>query len=111
MYSHAKRLTMSTEELVHINVIVADRPYRLKIKPKEEEMVRKAAKQINEKIKEFQTVYEAKDKQDYLAMATILFAVEAMNKKQAPATPQAPDPALLDKLQALNRSVAEALEG
>lgn len=70
---------MNPDELISINVIIADRPYRLKIKTSEEENVRKAAKMVNEKVKEFQNTYEAKDKQDYLAMASILFAVDTLN--------------------------------
>ena len=70
---------MKPDELISINVIIADRPYRLKIKTAEEENVRKAAKMVNEKVKEFQNTYEAKDKQDYLAMASILFAVDSLN--------------------------------
>lgn len=72
---------MGPEQMININVIIADRPYRLKIKPAEEENVRKAAKLINEKVKDFQNVYEAKDKQDYLAMAALMYAVDSVNLK------------------------------
>jgi cell division protein ZapA len=72
---------MDPDQLININVIIADRPYRLKIKPDEEEQIRKAAKLVHEKVKEFQNTYEAKDKQDYLAMASIIFAVESLNSK------------------------------
>ena len=54
------------EDLININVTICDRPYRLKIKPEEEENVRKAAKQLNDKVKDLQQQYAAKDKQDYL---------------------------------------------
>ena len=37
---------------INIKVIIADRPYRLKVAPKEEEVVRKAAKLIKQKMKE-----------------------------------------------------------
>lgn len=96
-----------SEELININVIIADRPYRLKIKPEEEEGIRAAAKRINEKVKEFQNVYEAKDKQDYLAMASILFAVEAHHTKQ-PAK-AAVDPAVAAKLEELNHHLTTLL--
>lgn len=68
-----------SKEQININVIVADRPYRLKIKPEEEEFVRKAAKSLNEKVKEFRQKYEGKDKQDYVAMAALMFAVDFLN--------------------------------
>ena len=62
--------------LININVIIADRPYPLKVKPEEEAVIRKAAKLINEKIRGYQNQYGAKDKQDYMAMCLLMFAVQ-----------------------------------
>lgn len=62
-------------------MVIADRPYRLRVKPEEEEFVRLAAKTIKEKIKELQTMYEAKDKQDYLAMTALMYCVDILNQK------------------------------
>lgn len=95
------------EQQIDINVIIADRPYRLKIKPSEEENVRKAAKRVNDKIKSFQSTYEAKDKQDYLAMAALLFSVEALNTKPAEA---GTDDKLLSKLDELDQVLADFLQ-
>lgn len=67
---------MENKDLININLLIADRPYPLKIKPEEEEMVRKVAKEINEKVKQFQDRYAAKDKQDYLAMCALMLGVE-----------------------------------
>ncbi|MEX0813256.1 MAG: cell division protein ZapA [Chitinophagales bacterium] len=73
---------MENKDLININLLIADRPYPLKIKPEEEEMVRKVAKEINEKVKQFQNRYAAKDKQDYLAMCALMMGVEkASNAK------------------------------
>lgn len=74
---------MSSEsaDIININVIIADRPYPLKIKKSEEEGVRKAAKEINEKVKQFQQVYAAKDKQDYLAMSALMYAVQNIDNQ------------------------------
>jgi cell division protein ZapA len=69
-------------ELININLIIADRPYPLKVKPEEEELVRNVAKQINEKVKELQSLYSAKDKQDFLAMSALMASVEAANLKK-----------------------------
>lgn len=69
------------ENIININVIIADRPYPLKIKPSEEENVRKAARAINEKVTQFQQAYAAKDKQDYLAMCTLMYAVDNINNQ------------------------------
>lgn len=70
-------------EEMHINVVIADRPYRLKIKPEEEETVRKAARNINERVKEYQQAFLSKDKQDFLAMIALQNTVEALKYKEA----------------------------
>jgi cell division protein ZapA (FtsZ GTPase activity inhibitor) len=69
------------QDLININVTICDRPYRLKVKPSEEEHVRRAARTINEKVKELQSQYAAKDKQDYLAMSMLTFMVEKLSDK------------------------------
>lgn len=66
-----------SSELININVVIADRPYPLRVKPEEEERVRNAARDINNKVKQFQTQYAGKDKQDFLAMSALMYAVEA----------------------------------
>lgn len=94
-------------ENININVIIADRPYRLKVKPEEEENVRLAAKNVNEKVKEFQNTYEAKDKQDYLAMAALLFAVDNASGKLKQAAPGAD---FIGKLNELDNILTEILQ-
>lgn len=77
---------MDSKDLININLLIADRPYPLKIKPEEEEMVRKVAKDINEKVKQFQYQYAAKDKQDYLAMCALMLGVEKASKERGATT-------------------------
>jgi cell division protein ZapA (FtsZ GTPase activity inhibitor) len=69
-------------DIININVLIADRPYPLKIKKAEEEDVRNAAREINEKVKQFQQVYAAKDKQDYLAMSALMYAVQNIENQR-----------------------------
>jgi Cell division protein ZapA len=64
------------DELVQINVMVSDRIYPLRIREDEREEVLNAVKLVNEKTLEYQRMYEGKDKQDYLAMVVLLFALE-----------------------------------
>ncbi len=63
-------------ELIPINVVIADRSYRLKVEPKDEEMVRKTVKLINEKVFEFKNKFAGKDMQDYVSMVLLWFATE-----------------------------------
>jgi len=62
-----------------ISVRIADRPYRLTIKKDEEEIVRNAAKEINDRLKEYAGSYAFNDKQDLLSMVAILFATKSLS--------------------------------
>lgn len=64
------------EELIPITIVIADRTYRIRVLPKDEEVVRKTVKTINDKIIEFKTQFAGKDMQDYVAMALVWFATE-----------------------------------
>ncbi len=62
--------------LIPITLLLADRTYRVKVRPEDEETVRRMAKTINEKILEFKTQFAGKDMQDYIAMTLIWFATD-----------------------------------
>ncbi|MDQ3846909.1 MAG: cell division protein ZapA [Bacteroidota bacterium] len=64
------------DELLLLNLLIADRTYRIKVHPQDEEVVRKTAKTINDKLLEFKTMFAGKDMQDYLAMVLVWFATE-----------------------------------
>jgi len=64
------------DELIPLNLVIGDRNYRVRIQPKDEEVVRKTAKTINDKIIEFKTMFAGKDMQDYIAMVLVWFATE-----------------------------------
>ncbi len=63
-------------ELIAISALIADRSYRIKINPEDEEVVRKTLKTINDKIIEFKTLFAGKDMQDYIAMVLVWYATE-----------------------------------
>jgi len=65
------------EELIPINIIIGDRSYRIKSLAKDEEVIRKTLKVINQKITEFKTQFAGKDMQDYIAMVLIWYATES----------------------------------
>lgn len=66
-------------ETVNINVLIADRSYPVKVVKGNEEKVQNAVMLANEQIKQFQQLYGGKDKQDYLAMCLLNYAVEYAN--------------------------------
>ncbi len=67
---------MSQEELIPLNLWLAGRSYRIRIKADEEEAVRKAVKLADEKIKELRTHYSGKDDQDFVAMCLLMYAAD-----------------------------------
>ncbi len=72
---------MLNDSIINIKVGIAERIYPLSIKAEDEEMIRTAAKTINDKIKEYLNMYAAKDKQDILAMIAITFAVDNIKNR------------------------------
>lgn len=64
------------EELIPINILIGDRTYRIKSLAKDEEIIRKTLKVINDKIVEFKTQFAGKDMQDYIAMVLIWYATQ-----------------------------------
>ncbi len=93
------------QEMIPINIVIGDRSYRIKADPRDEEMVRKTVKTINDKIIEFKTIFAGKDMQDYIAMVLIWFATEVSSGGNAPL----PDE-LLGKLQQMEGQLDEALK-
>lgn len=65
-----------SEELIPLNLLIGDRNYRVRINSKDEEVVRKTVKTINDKLLEFKTHFAGKDMQDYIAMVLVWFATE-----------------------------------
>jgi cell division protein ZapA len=70
------------EEKLSIRVNVADRFYPLKIDRKDEEKIRRAAKQINDKVLQYKKKYIDKDIQDFLAMAALQFVTRIIDLEE-----------------------------
>lgn len=66
---------------ISIKVNIGTRSYPLTIQPEEEDVIRQAAKRINESIKVLQENYAVKDIQDLLAMTALQFATQDLVKK------------------------------
>jgi cell division protein ZapA (FtsZ GTPase activity inhibitor) len=63
---------------ISIKINIADRVYPLKVNMEEEEIIRRAAKLINDRIKEYQENYAVRDKQDLLSMCVLHYATLAL---------------------------------
>ena len=70
-------------ETVNINVSIAERLYPLKVTKSDEEKLQSAVKLVNAKIKEYQALYDGKDKQDYMAMCLLNLTVQHLSLQEA----------------------------
>ena len=62
-----------------IKLNIANRIYPLNVNPSQEELLRKATKQINNMIVEYEKKYAVKDKQDSLAMCALQIISQSKN--------------------------------
>jgi len=97
----------TSAELIPINIVIADRNYRIKVSANDEEMVRKTIKKINDKILEFKTQFAGKDIQDYIAMVLVWYATQ--NNQGQAATQALASEELLTAIEKMDRMVSEAL--
>jgi cell division protein ZapA len=93
-------------QLIPVNITVADRSFRLRIEPEDEEIVRKTIKTINEKITEYKTNFVGKDMQDYVSMVLLWFATE----QQKPSPEQTLQTESLEKLNRIEDMLDKVLQ-
>ncbi|HXK81432.1 MAG TPA: cell division protein ZapA [Bacteroidales bacterium] len=100
---------MEDKSIITININLQGRNYPVKIARgdgQKEELIRKAANKINELVLQFKKKgYKDRDDQDYLAMVTLQFAVQALSlggeNELAP---------VLNKIRNLDRIIEEVIE-
>ena len=76
--------------MIKITVIIAGRPYPLRIKAADEPAVRKIVKEVNDKITTFQSAYQGRDKQDGLSMTILTYAFDLYKLRQDRPAPNEP---------------------
>lgn len=91
---------------VTITVNIADRPYRLKIRREEEEMILRAVKEIELKLKSYTGQFSFQDKQDMLAMALLHFSATAITLES---NQQNRESTVLKRLKELDRILSDNL--
>jgi cell division protein ZapA (FtsZ GTPase activity inhibitor) len=70
------------DNTINITVLIAGRPYPLKVRAEDEPNIRRLVKDVNDMINRFQGAYHNRDKQDFLAMSLLTYAVELHKAKQ-----------------------------
>lgn len=96
----------STMSELSIKVSIAGRVYPLTISAADEEIVRKAARRVDDQIKQLQSVYAVKDRQDLFAMAALQSATLALKATAKPA-----DEALNRQLEQISSELDILLSG
>lgn len=89
-----------------IKLTIAGRQYPLTIASEDEELVRKAAKEINDTLKIFEEKYAVSDKQDALAMAVIQYAIKDFKwQRSAEETDQVSNQDLMDLIGKIDNTL------
>jgi cell division protein ZapA len=91
-------------DMKSITVLIASRPYPLRIKEEDEKRIKGIVKDINDKISKFQMTYAQKDKQDCLAMALLTYAVDLQKQRE-----QTEDSVILRHLEQIEALVDSAI--
>lgn len=92
--------------MLSIKIRIGEREYPMKVDDKEEEVIRSAAKVLNEKIKSFKELYDIEDKIDLLAMVAfdgIVSQIKYQNERSNQ------EVLIQDKLQMLTSLVSKAI--
>ncbi len=93
---------MEEKDTTNITVLIAGRPYPLKIKAGDEAAIRKIVKEVNEKVNRFQLNYTKKDKQDCLSMALLTYAVDLHKAREDQPSGSGVHPDLSEKIHQLD---------
>jgi cell division protein ZapA (FtsZ GTPase activity inhibitor) len=99
---------MAEQQTIKITVLVAGRPYPLRIKASDEPAVRRIVKEVNDKITSFQAAYQDRDKQDGLSMAVLTYAFD-LYKHRKEAKEAVNEPGLDTQLAAIDDLLSQML--
>jgi len=87
---------------ITITITLADRNYRLTVKKEEEELVRKAALEVNQRLKKYTEQYSYTDYQDLLAMIALEMVITLGTERRSA---QHDEQVLSERIQALEQLI------
>ncbi len=96
-------------EKVSIRIQIGGRQYPLSIAPEKEEIIRKAAKLINERMKSYQENFAVQDTQDLLSMSALELGVKLMETEKQSSLHSLPE--LEKQLSEAERFISSYLNG
>ena len=71
------------DDKLSIRINIGDKYYPLRIERSEEEIIRKAAKTINDKLTQYRSKYSERDMVDLLAMTALQYTKKNIEKEEA----------------------------
>lgn len=92
--------------ILSIKIKIGDKDYLMKVEESEEETLRIAAKQLNEKLKMFKNQYGIEDKVDLLAMVAFDTTVNHLKKENEGSLT---DKQLTDRLTHLSNIISKSM--
>ncbi len=95
---------METDKLT-IRVNINERFYPLKIEAKDEEKIRKAAKNINDMVGKYREVFKDKDGQDFLAMVALQLGTKVIDLDNHQDITE-----VVDDIKSLNRNIEQLIK-
>ncbi len=98
------------EAELNIKVNIGGRPYRMAIERKEEELIRKAAENVNNTINTYSKAFEYKDMQDLYAMVALQFASGFMKAEDDKSFREKEMKEKLEEIDSLLSKELEAIE-
>ena len=93
------------EERVSLKIQIGDREYPLRVSLPEKEKVLLAAKNINDKVSQYQSRYAEKDMQDFIAMTALQMATKLLEGDSVGLSESQKE-----SLDALNRELGEFID-
>ena len=93
-------------EQLSVKIKIAGREYPMKVKPEDEERVRNAGREINERIRKYKEQFGIEDKQDLLAMVAFDSLVDMLSLKD---NLNVEDDSVIQKVEEINQIVSQAL--
>lgn len=89
-----------------IKIRIGNREYPMRVKAEDEERIRRAGKQLNEKIKNYQSQFGIDDIQDLVAMVAFDCLVEKLKREESS---EASDDYALNELTKLNQLISNTI--
>jgi len=93
------------DDKLTIRVNINERFYPLKIERKDEEKIRKAAKNINDMVNKYREVFKDKDGQDFLAMVALQLGTKVIDLDNHQDITE-----VVDDVKSLNRNIEQFIK-